>query len=87
MSYGAGQGGQGSGTEAPAVRVVREMVGDAVRMRASDIHIEPRKSSLEVRMRVDGVIPVLNRLLYTTYASDVLPLCSFRTSPFSFNTI
>lgn len=58
MSYGAGQGG----TEAPAVRVVREMVGDAVRMRASDIHIEPRRATLEVRMRVDGVMQVWKEL-------------------------
>ncbi len=74
MSYGAGQGGQGSGTEAPAVRVVREMVGDAVRMRASDIHIEPRKSSLEVRMRVDGVMQVWKELpkdLQDTVASRI----------------
>lgn len=58
MSYGTGHGG----TEAPAVRVVREMVGDAVRMRASDIHVEPRRATLEVRMRVDGVMQVWKEL-------------------------
>jgi type IV pilus assembly protein PilB len=50
------------------------MVGDAVRMRASDIHIEPRKSSLEVRMRVDGVMQLWKELpkdLQDTVASRI----------------
>lgn len=46
------------GTEAPAVRLVREIVADAVRLRASDIHVEPRKENVEVRMRIDGVLQV-----------------------------
>ena len=55
MSVGFGpQGGQ----EAPAVRLVREIVSDAVRLRASDIHVEPRKENVEVRMRIDGVLQV-----------------------------
>ncbi len=57
MSYGPG-----TGTEAPAVRIVREMVADAVRLRASDIHVEPRKEEVEVRLRVDGVLQVWKEL-------------------------
>lgn len=55
MSTGFGPQG---GTEAPAVRLVREIVSDAVRLRASDIHVEPRKENVEVRMRIDGVLQV-----------------------------
>ena len=40
--------------DAPIVRVVETIVRDAVRMRASDIHIEPRADRVQVRYRVDG---------------------------------
>jgi type IV pilus assembly protein PilB len=37
------------------VRLVNLMIQDAVRMRVSDIHIEPLEDKLRVRYRVDGV--------------------------------
>jgi len=40
---------------APIVRLVQLIISEAVRMRASDIHIEPLSSKLRVRYRVDGV--------------------------------
>ncbi len=42
--------------DSPVVRYVQQLIIDAYRMRASDIHIEPAKTSLKVRYRVDGVM-------------------------------
>nr|WP_244553814.1 GspE/PulE family protein [Bradyrhizobium arachidis] len=41
---------------APVVRAVNDMFETAVELRASDIHIEPGRTSLIVRMRVDGLL-------------------------------
>ncbi|HZC95950.1 MAG TPA: ATPase, T2SS/T4P/T4SS family, partial [Bradyrhizobium sp.] len=41
---------------APVVRAVNDLFEMAVELRASDIHIEPARSSLIVRMRVDGLL-------------------------------
>ncbi|NLJ35537.1 MAG: Flp pilus assembly complex ATPase component TadA [candidate division WS1 bacterium] len=47
---------------APVVRVVQEIVKDAVREGASDIHIEPRGEQVIVRYRRDGQLAVVTRL-------------------------
>jgi general secretion pathway protein E len=41
---------------APVVRAVNDMFETAVELRASDIHIEPGRSALIVRMRIDGLL-------------------------------
>ncbi len=41
---------------APVVRAVNDLFETAVELRASDIHIEPARSSLVVRMRIDGLL-------------------------------
>ena len=41
---------------APVVRAVNELLEKAMELRASDIHIEPQRNGLAVRMRVDGVL-------------------------------
>lgn len=41
---------------APVVRAVNDLFETAVELRASDIHIEPGRTSLVVRMRVDGLL-------------------------------
>jgi general secretion pathway protein E len=41
---------------APVVRAVNDLFEMAVELRASDIHIEPGRSGLVVRMRVDGLL-------------------------------
>jgi len=58
---------------APIIKLVTMIISEAVRMRASDIHIEPMTNRVRVRYRVDGVCierdnipkrmqgPVLNR--------------------------
>ncbi|MEP6696870.1 MAG: ATPase, T2SS/T4P/T4SS family [Pseudonocardiales bacterium] len=45
-----------SADAAPVVRLVNAVLGDAVRTRASDVHIEPQQSDVRVRYRVDGVL-------------------------------
>jgi general secretion pathway protein E len=41
---------------APVVRAVSDLLEKAMELRASDIHIEPFRNSLVVRMRVDGLL-------------------------------
>ncbi|MGD0141310.1 MAG: GspE/PulE family protein [Tepidisphaeraceae bacterium] len=41
-------------TQAPIIKLVQAMIGEAVRNRASDIHIEPMKDRVRVRYRIDG---------------------------------
>ncbi len=41
---------------APIVRLVDVILADAVRARASDVHIEPQSNELRVRFRVDGLL-------------------------------
>ena len=38
------------------VRLVNEIIGEAIRMNASDIHLEPMEKRLVLRYRVDGVL-------------------------------
>ena len=41
---------------APVVRAVNDLLEKAMELRASDIHIEPLRNGLSVRMRVDGLL-------------------------------
>ena len=40
--------------DAPVIRLVQELLGEAVRRRASDIHLEPLSGRFRIRYRVDG---------------------------------
>lgn len=52
----------------PVVKLVRNLIVDAIRRRASDIHIRPRERDAEVIFRIDGsLIPV------RTFSKSVLP--------------
>jgi type IV pilus assembly protein PilB len=42
--------------DAPIVRLVNNILGDAVQQRASDIHLEMQREGLRVRYRVDGML-------------------------------
>jgi len=45
------------GTEgAPVVRLLQSLFEDAIQIGASDIHIEPQETGLQVRVRVDGIL-------------------------------
>ena len=43
-------------TKAPVIRFVDLLLSQAVKSRASDIHVEPQESSMTIRMRIDGVL-------------------------------
>jgi len=43
-------------SDAPIIRLVNLMLSQAVKERASDIHIEPTQTGLKVRYRVDGIL-------------------------------
>jgi type IV pilus assembly protein PilB len=45
-----------SADEAPIVKLVHAVIGDAVRRGVSDIHFEPSGHDMRVRFRVDGVV-------------------------------
>jgi len=45
-------------SEAPVIRLVNQIIGRVIDLRASDIHLEPFDDGLHVRYRVDGVIYV-----------------------------
>jgi len=41
---------------APVVRLLQSLFEDAMQVGASDVHIEPQEASLQIRVRVDGVL-------------------------------
>jgi MSHA biogenesis protein MshE len=52
-------GADGIGAEdTPVVRLLHSVFEEALRVRASDIHIEPQERSLRIRYRIDGVLHV-----------------------------
>ena len=44
--------------EAPVVKLLQSLFDDAIQVGASDIHIEPQETRLQIRIRVDGVLHV-----------------------------
>ncbi|MDI6734479.1 MAG: GspE/PulE family protein [Patescibacteria group bacterium] len=44
----------GSITDAPIIKIVASTLSQAVEMGASDIHIEPQRSRIRIRFRIDG---------------------------------
>ncbi|MBL7071174.1 MAG: type II secretion system ATPase GspE [Candidatus Omnitrophica bacterium] len=42
--------------DAPVVRLVSLLIGEAVKKRSSDIHIEPLENKLRIRYRIDGIL-------------------------------
>ena len=42
--------------EAPVIRMVNLVIKEALRQRASDIHIEPLEQGMRVRFRIDGIL-------------------------------
>jgi MSHA biogenesis protein MshE len=47
-----------SAEDAPVVRLLYSVFEEALRVRASDIHIEPQERSLRIRYRIDGALHV-----------------------------
>ena len=42
--------------EAPVVRLLQSVFEDAVQVNASDVHIEPQETRVQIRFRIDGVL-------------------------------
>lgn len=42
--------------KAPIIKLVNMIISEALRMRASDIHIQPYEDRLQVRYRIDGIL-------------------------------
>jgi general secretion pathway protein E len=45
-----------SENDAPVIRLINALIAEAVKVKASDIHIEPYEKTLSVRLRIDGVL-------------------------------
>lgn len=45
-----------SSDDAPIIKLVNIIIGEAVKKRASDIHVEPLENKFRVRYRIDGVL-------------------------------
>jgi len=43
-------------SEVPVIRLVNHLISKSLDVGASDIHIEPRRQSLQVRYRIDGIL-------------------------------
>jgi type II secretory ATPase GspE/PulE/Tfp pilus assembly ATPase PilB-like protein len=54
VTTGDAEAGDRGGDDAPIIRLVLQMLAEAFRVRASDIHIEPLETSVRIRYRLDG---------------------------------
>ena len=54
VTTGDTEAGDIVGDDAPIIRLVLQMLSEAFRVRASDIHIEPMETSVRIRYRLDG---------------------------------
>ncbi len=59
---------------APIIRLVNEIIKEAVMTRASDIHIEPFENRVRLRYRIDGVCHERDRIPKRTQASVIARL-------------
>ena len=48
--------GQASDRDAPIIKLVQSIITEAIRRRASDIHLEPLERRFRVRYRIDGML-------------------------------
>lgn len=60
-------------SDAPIVKLVRSLIEQAIRQRASDIHIEALENSVRVRYRIDGALSEK-----MVYENSLLPAISTR---------
>ncbi|MBL8014236.1 MAG: Flp pilus assembly complex ATPase component TadA [Candidatus Omnitrophica bacterium] len=52
----AGVSDADSGDQAPIIRMVNLVIKEAIKQRASDIHLEPTEQDMRVRYRIDGIL-------------------------------
>ncbi|CAB1367594.1 GspE/PulE family protein [Denitratisoma oestradiolicum] len=58
VEFGAALGITPGSEDAPVVKLLQTVFEEALRSRASDIHIEPQEKSVVIRFRIDGVLHV-----------------------------
>jgi type IV pilus assembly protein PilB len=56
---------------APVVRFTASILGDAIKLKASDIHIEPQRAAVIIRYRIDGVMREIMKTDRQVHASLV----------------
>lgn len=67
--------------EAPVARIVSTLLEYGIRIRASDIHIEPLENETRVRYRIDGILHeklILPRRIHDAIVSRIKILCSMK---------
>ncbi len=65
---------KGMAQEAPIIRLVNSIISQAVRGRASDIHISPQAKAIQIRLRIDGKlheVPVPPKSLFMPLISRI----------------
>lgn len=62
IDIAAGEGDPNDPTQAPIIKLVQAMIAEAVRGRASDIHVEPMKDRVQIRYRIDGECVIRDRI-------------------------
>ncbi|MEM6539057.1 MAG: type II secretion system ATPase GspE [Pseudomonadota bacterium] len=45
-----------SDDDAPVIRLINGVISEAVKTRASDVHVEPYEAGVSIRLRIDGVL-------------------------------
>ncbi|WP_073257278.1 ATPase, T2SS/T4P/T4SS family [Cryptosporangium aurantiacum] len=60
-----------SDQDAPIVRYVNSMIGQAIQNRASDLHLEPTEHDMRVRFRIDGVLHEIDNVPQNVQAALV----------------
>ena len=56
MTGDVGSDGEAVEADAPIIKLVNQIIVDAFKMRASDIHLEPMSKRFRVRYRIDGML-------------------------------
>ena len=63
---------------APAVRLVDSIINDAIKLKASDIHIEPFEKHIKIRFRIDGTLKEISRYkkdIFSAFITRIKILC------------
>ena len=55
IDFGALRAGLGA-EDAPVVKLLQSVFEDAIQVNASDVHIEPQESKVQIRFRIDGML-------------------------------
>jgi general secretion pathway protein E/type IV pilus assembly protein PilB len=55
--------------DAPVINVINAVCIEAIRLEASDIHIEAQADSVHIRYRIDGVLRIVKKLERTLFSS------------------